>query len=237
MKAMVAAWFCAIALCRTSAANGVEVSRYDGVCDASAAVALDHDHFVMADDERNVLAIYKRGQPKPVGTVPLDDFLGIEPAKESDLEGSAVIGNRIYWIASHGRNAERKVREARYRLFATDVETSTTPPSLKLVGTPYRKLIDDLVSANTLKNFHLDDAASRAPEAPAGLNMKGSRRRQTASFSSGSAIPSLTARGLSCHSTIRNKCSADSPRNWAPPFPSILAVAVSAAWNESTLPI
>jgi hypothetical protein len=173
MKAMVAAWFCAIALCRASAANGFDVSRYDGVCDASAAVALDHDHFVVADDEHNLLVIYKRGQPTPVGNVPLDDFLGTEPGKESDLEGSAVIENRIYWIASHGRNAEGKVREERYRLFAADIETSTMPPSLKLIGTPYRKLIDDLLSANTLKNFHLDDAASRAPEAPGGLNIEG----------------------------------------------------------------
>jgi hypothetical protein len=32
------------------------------MCDASAAVALDADHFVVADDENNVLRIYRRGR-------------------------------------------------------------------------------------------------------------------------------------------------------------------------------
>ena len=37
--------------------------NYRGPCDASAAVALDADHFVVAGDEDNTLRVYRRGRP------------------------------------------------------------------------------------------------------------------------------------------------------------------------------
>ena len=39
-----------------------DVSIYNGPCDASAAVALDAEHFVVGNDERNTLQVYRRGQ-------------------------------------------------------------------------------------------------------------------------------------------------------------------------------
>src|ERR1700752_3562987 len=94
---------------------------YRGMCDASAAVALDADHFVVANDERNTLRVYKRGQSDPVDSVPVFKFLGTKEKKESDLEGAARVGNRIYWISSHGTNSDGEVQERRYRLFATEI--------------------------------------------------------------------------------------------------------------------
>jgi len=149
------------------------VSAYQGICDASAAVALGRDHFVVADDERNTLLVYRRGQPASVASVPLATFLRTAPDKESDLEGAAAIGQRIYWISSHGRNKNAKVREERYRFFAMDVDLGKTPPSLTPVEAPYARLLDDLLSADGLKDFRLRDAAQRAPEAPGGLNIEG----------------------------------------------------------------
>jgi len=35
-----------------------------GMCDASAAVALGNDRFIVADDEDNVLRVYRRGQAR-----------------------------------------------------------------------------------------------------------------------------------------------------------------------------
>ena len=78
---------------------------YRGPCDASAAVALDADHFVVAGDEDNTLRVYRRGRPEPVGEAPLAAFLA-SGNKESDLEAAAAVGQRIYWIASHGRNSK-----------------------------------------------------------------------------------------------------------------------------------
>ena len=51
------------------AAVGQTIERYDGLCDASAAVALDARHFVVAGDEDNTLRIFERDQPQARATV------------------------------------------------------------------------------------------------------------------------------------------------------------------------
>lgn len=61
-------------------------TRYEGLCDASAAVALDGWHFVVADDEHNRLTVYRRSEARSVGEVELDKFL--KTNKEADLEGA-----------------------------------------------------------------------------------------------------------------------------------------------------
>jgi hypothetical protein len=153
-------------------AGGADVTSYRKMCDASAAVALDDEHFAVADDERNVLQIYRRGRPAPVGAVKLWKFLGTKKDKESDLEGSAAIGTRIYWISSHGRNSEGEMQARRYRLFATRLEPGS-PPTLSPVGRAYTGLLDDLIGAPELQAYDLAAAAGRAPEAPGGLNIEG----------------------------------------------------------------
>ncbi len=147
------------------------VMTYRGLCDASAAVALDTDHFVVAGDEDNTLRVYRRGRPEPVGETSLAAFLGTGD-KESDLEGAAVVDKRIYWIASHGRNSKGKLRPDRQRFFATDIDPGAQA-GVTPAGTPYRGLLDDLAAAPTLMGLRLGDAAQLAPEAPGGLNIEG----------------------------------------------------------------
>jgi hypothetical protein len=147
------------------------VMTYRGPCDASAAVALDANHFVVAGDEDNTLRIYRRGRPEPVGKVPLAAFLD-SGDKESDIEAAAAVGKRIYWIASHGRNSKGKLRPGRQRFFATDIDPGAQP-GVTPAGTPYRGLLDDLAAAPTLAGLRLGDAAQLAPEAPGGLNIEG----------------------------------------------------------------
>lgn len=142
-------------------------ARYEGLCDASAAVTLDARHFVVADDEHNRLTVYRRAEARRVGEVELDRFLKTE--KESDLEGAAQVGNRIYWIASHARNSAGKVREDRRRFFATEIRGTTVEP----VGKPYTALLADLLAAPTLVPLKLSDAAGRAAEAEGGFNIEG----------------------------------------------------------------
>jgi hypothetical protein len=141
------------------------------MCDASAAVALDDDHFVVASDEDNTLRVYRRGQPQPVATLSLARHLGT--IKESDLEGAARVGDRVYWVSSHGRNSSGKVREDRYRLFATEVDNTTVPPTLKPPVAAEVGLLRQLIGAASLKAWRLDAAARLAPEAPGGLNIEG----------------------------------------------------------------
>lgn len=150
----------------------VESFVYRGLCDASAAVAMGANHFVVADDETNILHIYQRSQPEQVGTHDLSGFLGIKPDKEADLEGAAAIGARIYWISSHGRNSEGKAQQRRYRFFATDI-VSGSPPSLQNFARPYTGLLDDLKAAPALAAYKLEQAAALPPKAVGGLNIEG----------------------------------------------------------------
>ncbi|MFN6996005.1 MAG: DUF3616 domain-containing protein [Aquincola tertiaricarbonis] len=142
--------------------------HYRGLCDASAAVALDVTHFVVANDEDNLLRLYTRGEPEPAGTLPLAGLLG-SGQRESDIEGAARIGNRIYWIASHGRNSSGKKREERHRFFAVEAEDGLLLPT----GAAYTRLLDDMAAAPTLRHLKLKDAAALPPEAPGGLNIEG----------------------------------------------------------------
>ncbi len=158
---------CLAALLLIAAGAAGAQTRHEGLCDASAAVALDAKHFVVADDEHNRLTIYRRGEAKAVGQVELDGFLKTD--KEADLEGSALVGNRIYWIASHARNSAGKVREDRQRFFATDIRGHTVEP----VGQPYTGLLADLLAAPALAPLKLSDAAGRAAEAAGGFNIEG----------------------------------------------------------------
>jgi len=161
----------ALAVATTGAAP--VVSTYRGLCDASAAVALDDEHFVVASDESNVLGVFRRDRADAVATLPLADFLGTAAKAESDLEGAARIGERIYWITSHGRNASGKERPERHRFFATDVVAGGTPPVLRPAGSAQRGLLAAMLHSPALQPLDLEAAARLAPEADGGLNIEG----------------------------------------------------------------
>jgi hypothetical protein len=153
-------------------ADAQQITTYSGPCDASAAVALDAAHFVVGDDEHNTLHIYRQGQPQAVGSLDLSGFLASAAGKESDIEGAAAVGSRIYWITSHGRNSKGKAQPDRQRFFATEVLPGQ-PPTLKSVGQAYVHLLRDMAGADALKPYRLGDAARLAAEADGGLNIEG----------------------------------------------------------------
>ncbi|NJD25423.1 MAG: DUF3616 domain-containing protein [Betaproteobacteria bacterium] len=161
-----------LALPNQASASGNVTLDYAGPCDASAAVALDAGHFVVGNDERNRLHIYRTGQPKPVGTLDLDAFLATAPDEESDIEAAARVGSRIYWITSHGRNAKGRFQGTRHRFFATEVLPGS-PPALHPIGHPYSGLLADMLAAGSLAGYGLAAAARRAAEADGGFNIEG----------------------------------------------------------------
>ncbi len=144
---------------------------YSGMCDASAAAALGEFLFVVANDERNQLKIYQRGVAKPVEIVDLSEFLGTKQHKESDLEGAATIGDRIYWITSHGRNKKGEVQERRFRFFATEAGKGAS--RLEPVGKPYANLLRDMIDTEHLKKYPLEEASGLNPELDGGFNIEG----------------------------------------------------------------
>ena len=153
------------------------IHHYSGLCEASAAVALDDKHFAVADDESNDLRIYRVGTRLPVRPpVPLADFLKTTvkgEAKASDLEAAARVGDTVYWLSSHSLTSAGKSRDWRRRLFATQIDTRTPPPQLKPIGKPYAGLLDALLAAPALKSLGLAEAAKLPPEAAGGLNIEG----------------------------------------------------------------
>jgi hypothetical protein len=150
-------------------------TTYTHTCDASAAVALDADRFVAANDEDNVLRIYSRRQPgPPASTLDVTAFLQLtKKSAEADLEAAARVGNRIFWISSHGTMASGKVNPDRHRFFATDIRTNTPGMSLVPVGNPYKHLLQDLIREPKMSRFNVARAAKTDPEKPGALNIEG----------------------------------------------------------------
>lgn len=152
---------------------------FRGMCDASGAVSLDATHFVVADDEDNVLRVYdvERGGG-PLRTVDMSNALQLPLKKktpEADIEAGTRIADRALWLTSHGLSSKGKLQPSRFRFFAT------TAPRQGLdivpIGVAYVNLLQDMLSAPQLAQFGLDHAASLPPKSPGGLNIEGMTRR------------------------------------------------------------
>jgi hypothetical protein len=137
-----------------------EILTYRGMSDASAAAAVDEETFIVADDENNILRVYKiKGSRFPVYQFDLTRFLKIAPEHpEADIEGAAMIGDTIYWISSHGRNKDGKMRPNRYRFFATSVRIENGNITIRPVGIPCRTLIHSLVKSHPARQLGLGRA-------------------------------------------------------------------------------
>jgi hypothetical protein len=148
------------------------VRHYEGLCDASAAVALDARHFVVAGAEDTVLRVYARDRPQLQSTVPLADFLR-SGRDEADLEGGTRLGDRIYWIGSLSRDGKGRPAPSRDRFFATDIDASSTPPTLRPVAPGPVRLLDAMLASHAGRAWQLADASRKAPEEAGGLNIEG----------------------------------------------------------------
>lgn len=146
-----------------------------GMCDASGAAAVGPNLFAVADDEDNRLRVYRSdtdGPPQRI--VDLTAFLKLTGKfPETDLEGAAWLGDKIFWIGSHGRNRDGKDRPNRRCFFATSVQQTNQDVRLTPVGICYKKLLKDLTKSKNLKAFHLDAAATRPPKSRDALNIEG----------------------------------------------------------------
>lgn len=145
-----------------SSAGAQDVSEkmlvFRGMSDASAAVSLGDDLFVVGDNETNVLRVYRTDQgERTVFTCDIARFLNVDPDKpETNIEGATRIGDRVYWTTSHGRNKDGKLRSSRYRFFATTVAVDKDAIRLSPVGTPCETLAQQLVRTEALRSLGLD---------------------------------------------------------------------------------
>ena len=150
-------------------------TTYTDTCDASAAVALDADRFVVASDEDNVLRIYSLSHPGlPLSKVNVSSFLQVtKKSHEADLEAAARVGNRIFWISSHSASAPGKANPHRQRFFATDIRTANEQTTPIPVGAPCQFLLRDLIREPKFSQFKLARAAETVLDKPGALNIEG----------------------------------------------------------------
>ncbi len=120
---------------------------FHGASDASGAVSLGKDMFIVADDENNTLRVYRtKDRTLAVNSLDVSKFLGTTSIyPEADIEGATRVGDTVYWITSHGRNKDGKIRPNRYRFFATTVERNDDKVTIEPLGYACRNLIQKLV--------------------------------------------------------------------------------------------
>lgn len=166
-------------------AGVARAATFTGTCDASAAVAVGPHRFLLAADEDNILRLYDADHPeeKPELFTELIPFLApdTEPddVKEADIEGAARLGNRVFWVTSHGRNDEGEQKAMRHQLFATEVVMAGDGVTIRPLGKPYINLVAALLDDKRLEPL-LRTAAQPAVEKDAelapkkgGLNIEG----------------------------------------------------------------
>lgn len=149
--------------------------RGRGLANASAVVRVGGDRILAGSDDQNALVLLDTGAGgAPLKTIPVGPWLGLGAgAGEADLEGAARIGDVVYWIGSHARNKNGKLRPERRRLVALRISDEAGSVSLAPVGRPVTSLLDSMVSTPSLGPWRLGAAAALAPEAPGGLNIEG----------------------------------------------------------------
>ncbi|MEW5849411.1 MAG: DUF3616 domain-containing protein [Myxococcota bacterium] len=173
----------------TSSSGGVAAPStisLTGACDASTVVELDDGALVIADDEDQVLRFYAPTQgTAPRAQVDVTHQLGLTDTsggvfREVDIEGSTRVGNRVYWLGSHGNSSTGSNRPNRRRLFVTEVSGSGANANAVVLGTPYEDLRDDLVDWDNNDGHGLgesalgfEDAIDQEPERDDGFNLEG----------------------------------------------------------------
>jgi hypothetical protein len=213
-------WLFAAASILSFSATAATV-RYTGMCDASAAVMLDRDKFVVASDEDAVLRVYSLSKPgEYVSTTGLNGFLKLKK-KEPDIEGSARIGNRIYWITSHGTNSEGEARPDRRRFFATDLVQTSAGVNLVPVGIGNNS-IEALFSSAIGERYGLKEKATHPPETPEGLNIEGLASGPAGSVLIGFRNPIPGGRALLV--TLSNPAAFVTVPKMAPEFGKVIEI-------------
>jgi hypothetical protein len=164
-------------------------ATHSGICDASTAVAVAPGKFLVANDECahvaesnacNKLLVYDaEGPGRALQEIDVTPFMALDKVKkEADIEGSAALDGRVYWITSHGRNKDGEIKKNRYRLFATEVKTDGGKIALAAAGKPYADLLKNILADETFRSFtreRLDPGndPSLAAEGKEAINIEG----------------------------------------------------------------
>lgn len=161
-------------MCATLLADAAPL-EHAGICNASAAVAIGANRFLVADDEDNILRLYDSERSgAELERYDLSSMLQLAGQKEKwevDIEGAAQIGQRVYWIGSHGTNADGEARLKRQQIFATDLGDAQGKLTVTWAGR-YTGLLEAMNAVPGIGRNTLLDASRRVPEKDNGLSIE-----------------------------------------------------------------
>ena len=178
------------------APDGPDTIVFRDACDGSAAAALPGGLFVIANDETNMLRVYRPVGRRPIAARNMSAFLGLARKGEADIEAAATIGTVTYWITSHARDGQGRERPERQRLFATRWDGEALLP----VGQPRDDLRRAMLAAPGLG---LRAVADKGPEA-GGINIEGLADTGHGDLLIGLRSPLIGPRGLAMIVPLRN---------------------------------
>jgi YDG domain len=131
--------------------NTATTRFHTGTSDASTAQMIDNNLMIVGDDENQALRLYDRqNSGLPIKSFDFTTSLGLTDisgglTREVDIEASAKVGNRIYWMGSHSNASSGNNRPNRSRFFATDISGTGNSTTLSYIGR-YDNLKSDLLA-------------------------------------------------------------------------------------------
>jgi predicted extracellular nuclease len=136
-----------------ASAAGATTSRFlTGASNASTAIAIDAQYMLVGDDENQALHLYDRtNSGLAINSFDYTSSLGLTDTsgglpREVDIEASAQLGNRIYWLGSQSNtDPAGNNRPNRDRIFATDKAGSGNAITLSYAGR-YDFLREDIIA-------------------------------------------------------------------------------------------
>ncbi|MBN2130166.1 MAG: hypothetical protein JW741_11750 [Sedimentisphaerales bacterium] len=169
MKMMATFVLCSLLILAPASAPAQTVTgptvRYEGCDRVTAAVAIDEDTFIAASSDDNLLRVYATtGAAAPLTSFDLSDYLDVDSELPGAIQGATRVGDRIYWITSHSRDEDGRIRPERYRFFATTIEKKQGQIVIEPVGTPSKTLVHRLVARHTMRTLRLDKATRLGAE-------------------------------------------------------------------------
>ena len=141
-------WRLAYAASRTERPGGTFLT---GVSDGSAAVYVDENWMLVADDEDQVIRLYSRhASGAPIAAFDLEADLALTDygdgvPREVDFEAATRAGDMVYWLGSHSHAEIGRLRPNRWRVVATRLTGAGSQAELAYVG-HYEHLRDDLLA-------------------------------------------------------------------------------------------
>ncbi len=165
----------------SAASSTPAISRYPvGSSDASAAMPISPGLMLVGNDEDERLRLYDRANSsQPISATDLRPALGV--AKEVDIEAAVRVGNRIYWIGSHGNDRTGQDEPTRRNAFATDL-TGSGSGTVPVYVNKYSGLRTDLIAWDNANGHGLGASAlglaasaavPKLPVAADGFNIEG----------------------------------------------------------------